>query len=127
MRKQIDSFKNFLLRENLSINKRGNDGINIVWMDNNKNVGVFDVSISGNDALIIGYRKDDKSISGYDYIKKSVDYLLGLGYNVVSKGNRSENAIDVWKKLENDYNVETEISKFGDSDKHNNKKIISKK
>lgn len=128
IRQMIDKFKNFLVMENkLSVNKR-KSGFNIVWKDiNNEAVGVFDVTIFGSDAIIVGYRKDDKSISGYDYIKKSVDYLLNLGYNVVSNGNRSDSAINVWKKLENDYNVETEVSKFGDSDKHNILKILSKK
>ena len=128
MRGQIDNFKNFLLKENkISVNKR-KSGFDIVWKNiNNEDVGVFDVLIFGSDAVIVGYRKDDKSISGYDYIKKSIDYLLNLGYNVVSNGNRSDDAINIWKKLENDYKIETKTSKFGDSDKHNIKKILAKK
>jgi hypothetical protein len=127
MREQIDKFKDFLLKESKIIpNINNSSGINIRWIDEKKKkkeVGFFDLIIKNGDAVIVGYRKDDKTINGYDFIKKSIDYLLGLGYSVVSRGNRSDSAIKVWDKLEKEYVVE----KDGDDKKNSIKKIISKK
>ena len=81
---------------------------------------------------IVGYIKDDKSVNGYQFIKMSIDYLLNLGYTIISDGNRSEDAARVWNKLEKEYNIKDEFKSNSDNpryipERHNKKILLSKK
>ena len=117
----IKKYFDFLNENNIEV-KTNNNSIRIKWIDETKNpkeVGVCDFLIRNEDAIIIGYNKNNKNINGYKYIKKSIDYVLNLGYNIVSYGNKSEKAIEVWKKLKDEYNVDVEYSKSGDDNKNN--------
>jgi hypothetical protein len=106
--------------------------IEIAWVDETKKekfLGYFHLFIKEKEkeAIIFFYRKNYKSIDGYYYIKKSIDFILDLGYNIVSLGHRFNEAIGVWKKIENDYIIESRVSEYGDSEIYNIKKIINKK
>lgn len=107
--------------------------ISIDWIDESKKtkcVGVFNViknHNNDNEMIIYGYKKTDKTINGYQFIKMSIDYILSLGYNIISIANRSDDAIKVWGKLEVVYNVETEPAVIGDQIKHSLKRLTSKK
>ncbi len=82
----------------------------ITWFVDNKRCGVFQVSIIDDNARIVGYMKDNKSVDGYQFIKLSIDCLLSDSINsITSYGNRSEHAAKVWERLSNEdkYNVKT--------------------
>jgi hypothetical protein len=107
--------------------KKTNAMINIIWIDESKEVekvGVFDFFIRNGEAVIMGYVKYDKTINGYPYIKKSIDNVLSLGYNVVSNGNRSDSALKVWDKLSKEYKV---VDEDPNNKRNGIKKIISEK
>ena len=84
MNSKIFKFHNFIKESKIVPEKVGDNLISIKWLDETNEVREFDLLIKNGEAVIIGYVKSDYSIKGYDYIKKSIDYILDLGYNVVS-------------------------------------------
>lgn len=55
-------------------------------------------------AFVSLYVKYNDNINGYRFIKKCIDYLLNLGYSVISAiGLRTPHADRVWNKLKEDY------------------------
>jgi hypothetical protein len=83
----------------------------ITWFVGNKRCGVFQISIIDDNARIVGYMKDNKSVDGYQFIKLSIDCLLSDSSinSITSYGNRSEHAAKVWERLGNEdkYNIKT--------------------
>ena len=107
----------------------------LTWYNDNKQCGLFDYFTNhkreNDTAYIMGYRKDDKSVDGYQFIKMSIDYLLNNGMKaVVSSGCRSPQAAIVWQRLvkEDKYNVETIERNYPGyiSDRHSEKIITLK-
>lgn len=120
--KLYESFDNYKI-----VVKKTNAMINIIWIDESKEVekvGVFDFFIRNGEAVIMGYVKYDKTINGYPYIKKSIDNVLSLGYNIVSNGNRYDSALKVWDKLSKEYKV---VDEDPNNKRNGIKKIISEK
>jgi hypothetical protein len=107
--KYLKSFNESKSTDDYRVEKANRNSL--TWYNGDKKCGLFDFFTKENDiAYIMGYRKDDKFVDGYQFIKLSIDYLLNNDMKaVVSSGNRSPQAAIVWQRLEKEdkYNVET--------------------
>jgi len=98
MKEQIYRFKDFLLKENKIIPEIYNNNFcSIRWIDETKKtkeVGIFDLDIIDNEAVIVGYKKYDKSIIVLNHIldinQNEISAYYNLGVNYACMDNPEE-------------------------------------
>lgn len=119
------------------------DVITCEWYQNNEKVGVMDFLLNypksqiktnlGNFAFIYRYQKInkfDKSVDGFSFIKKCIDYMLNLNYSIISvKGTRSPGGDKMWEKLDREYVIVEHPKSYRTANRKylNIQQIISKK
>jgi hypothetical protein len=111
----FDSFSRlYETREDLTIRKSAfnKNSYEYSWLLNGKEVGEMMVFVEDKNASIVSFfkhkGKETPRGCGYKFIKMCIDDLLKSGFSVHQADHTSnENSQEVWRKLANEYKVET--------------------